>query len=75
MIAMAMIALFAAAAPAQEGFEDLDTQQVEAVLNEQAETEELVLSGEEEECEGQVVFGDEVEEASPEDLVTCEDEE
>lgn len=78
MIAMAMIALFAAAAPTQEGFEEIDNQEVEVVIYEDSESEDVVVNEEEEyyeegEYSDEVVFEDESE--LSEDMVVCEDEE
>ena len=72
MLAMAMIALFAAVMPAQEGFEDLDNQELESALYEDTESEEIVLNDESEYAD-EIVFEDESE--ILEDLTPCEEEE
>lgn len=69
---MVMIALFAAAAPIQEGFEEIEAQDLELGIYEDSESEDVVLN-EEGEYSDEIVFEDENE--SSEDLVACEDEE
>jgi hypothetical protein len=72
MLAIAMVAFFAAAAPLQEGFEEIEDQDLELGIYEDCEGQDVVLNEEGEYAE-EIVFEDENE--SSKDMVACEDEE